>query len=644
MADIPVPSISTATPAAADTVLGVQGGAVKRFAVNALPFTQDGTGAAVRTALAKMKETVSVLDFGAVGDGVTDDTAAIQAALDAVGAAGGGRVHIPAGEYLIGQIEIPSNVALVGDGGWSRLLVKDALNDCAIINSDRVTGNTNIVLRDFHLDGNYAGQASHAGSDAFGNAGSIDFRIVTGLLIEGVSVEDAWSTGIELTLCSQFSVANCRVVGSADDGIAANAQCSYGTITGNVLVNIGNAPGTTGGPHGIEVQDSAKFITVVGNTITNPLQAGISVDSHTGGGGASDVTVTGNTIENAGTDGIRVLGQDTSNQPSRVVVGNNVVRGCAGRGMHISKVDDVLVQGNVITTPTLYGIEANTVTEAVILGNYITGHGKIGIYALGSGSYSVFGNTVIGVADSTTVDSDCIHVASGVAFIQNNRVDGGKYGIQVRVDNPTVIGNYIKASGTAGIYLVNANDALVSSNKIEAAYNGLQGAATTTCDRVAVLGNVFRSCKNQSLYQQSGTLWYVDGNDFRSNTGYVRFDGSLNVVGSNAGHDIITPPAIAAQQNDYTANLHYARVLRMTATGAQTVTGFKDIGDSREVTVINVGGADNITIANESASSTAAYRVITGTGSDLVLAPGKYARMIYDDVSDRWRVIGTNGA
>lgn len=36
MADIPVPSISTATPAAADTVLGVQGGAVKRFTVGSL--------------------------------------------------------------------------------------------------------------------------------------------------------------------------------------------------------------------------------------------------------------------------------------------------------------------------------------------------------------------------------------------------------------------------------------------------------------------------------------------------------------------------------------------------------------------------------------------------------------------------------
>jgi hypothetical protein len=44
---------------------------------------------------------VSVLDHGAVGDGVADDTAEIQAAIDAVEAAGGGVVYFPRGIYLI---------------------------------------------------------------------------------------------------------------------------------------------------------------------------------------------------------------------------------------------------------------------------------------------------------------------------------------------------------------------------------------------------------------------------------------------------------------------------------------------------------------------------------------------------------------
>jgi hypothetical protein len=44
---------------------------------------------------------VNVLDYGAVGDGVADDTSAIQAAIDAVCNAGSGTVFIPAGVYLI---------------------------------------------------------------------------------------------------------------------------------------------------------------------------------------------------------------------------------------------------------------------------------------------------------------------------------------------------------------------------------------------------------------------------------------------------------------------------------------------------------------------------------------------------------------
>lgn len=59
-------------------------------------FKQSGTGAVVRTVEDKAREWVSVKDFGAVGDGVTDDTAAIQAAVNNTEF-----VFIPPGEYLL---------------------------------------------------------------------------------------------------------------------------------------------------------------------------------------------------------------------------------------------------------------------------------------------------------------------------------------------------------------------------------------------------------------------------------------------------------------------------------------------------------------------------------------------------------------
>ena len=60
-----------------------------------------GTGAAATTVQTKLRESVSVKDFGAVGDGVSDDTSACQAAVNAVIAAGGGTVYFPTGTYLL---------------------------------------------------------------------------------------------------------------------------------------------------------------------------------------------------------------------------------------------------------------------------------------------------------------------------------------------------------------------------------------------------------------------------------------------------------------------------------------------------------------------------------------------------------------
>jgi len=64
-----------------------------------------------------MSATFSVREYGAKGDGNTADTTAIQAAVDACHAAGGGTVHCPPGEYLTGTVQLKSNVELSVEAG-----------------------------------------------------------------------------------------------------------------------------------------------------------------------------------------------------------------------------------------------------------------------------------------------------------------------------------------------------------------------------------------------------------------------------------------------------------------------------------------------------------------------------------------------
>ena len=92
-------------------------------------FSPGYTAAVSRSVQAKLRDyAVSVKDFGATGDGVTDDQSAIQATIDAVSALGGGTVYLPPGNYVLGTVvSLKPLTNLIGAGvGATRLVQKGA--------------------------------------------------------------------------------------------------------------------------------------------------------------------------------------------------------------------------------------------------------------------------------------------------------------------------------------------------------------------------------------------------------------------------------------------------------------------------------------------------------------------------------------
>lgn len=114
-------------------------------------YTPEGTGAVATNVQAKLRETVSVKDFGAdPSASVAINTAAIQAAINAANS-----VYIPAGDYKInGTLIIPSNRTIYGDGARVSVLTQTT-NNSALKASYAGTASRNqkINLRGFSVLG-----------------------------------------------------------------------------------------------------------------------------------------------------------------------------------------------------------------------------------------------------------------------------------------------------------------------------------------------------------------------------------------------------------------------------------------------------------------------------------------------------------
>lgn len=288
----------------------------------------------------KLNDIVSVTDYGAKGDGVTADQAAIQAAINAVSTAGGGTVRIPAGVYAVtGSIEPKSNVTLLGDGAASVLKINSA---SAFEILHKTSGPlTNFVVDNLRFDGslNYP-----ANSDVYkqtyalrNTAIKIDvtcsfvtirncsfFKLSTASIdFNAFSSSDLVITdntfnfgsyifkvaGVRIPASSPSSDAERprRIVMSRNVSVISGPQYHYdaskedwvasadgynidsvmdAVISDNVITLCGGT--------GIRVEDSLR-VTVVGNVVDEPGQDGIAIYKNN-----IDCVVANNTVKNWG--------------------------------------------------------------------------------------------------------------------------------------------------------------------------------------------------------------------------------------------------------------------------------------------------------------------------------------------------------
>jgi hypothetical protein len=294
-----------------------------------IEFLQNGVGAVPRDVSVELQDRVSVRQFGAKGDGVTDDTAAIQAALT-FGA--GRRVEFPAGLYMTrGNHIVPHDTAVAGDGWLSKIQVINGSNPAYIFTSGSESAFTTVDFYDIYIDGNKAGNPTGGkgihlirpvrchltnanirnchgdnivleanntgfgsilrdcwsyGSDGVGirmqGGGITDVHIINGdigynaeagvVLATSCSVTGAVIWGEQLpnsvgvlTAGLSWQIIGCKIEGHGRYGIVVSTGNSFGFISGNKIYANSFNVGTTGQYDGIYIEPNANYGTITGN-------------------------------------------------------------------------------------------------------------------------------------------------------------------------------------------------------------------------------------------------------------------------------------------------------------------------------------------------------------------------------------------
>ena len=320
--------------------------------------------------------------YGAVGDGVTDDRTAIQAALDAVPSAGGMVVFSAKTYYVSGAVNIKSNTTVMGMGystvltcpsaGWAL----SAPSNFGILN---ITQKSNIRITNLRIRGTKS-QSNINNVPKLIFMERYDTVKIDRCWFENSNAEGIWQgcvgcsyptfnvTNIGLTIidCEFFDIGYTGVTGFYDlTAIQVGSQYTY--ITNNRFEKVGTA-----------VAGSGYHIVIANNVVYDCFGAGIGVgDSDPIG----DVTITGNVIDIAestilGVKGILCGHNNSGNTDYPINVVGNTIRligtgsGSIGRGIYVPSCQNANIADNLIEI-TARGIGLEIDTTGVVGGTSI---------------------------------------------------------------------------------------------------------------------------------------------------------------------------------------------------------------------------------------------------------------------------------
>jgi hypothetical protein len=251
-----------------------------------------------------------VTRFGAVADGVTDDTAAIQAAIDQAASDGGGRVRFPvaAGAYLVRDTLRITTSGIELEGAGARLLLADGaisgrVAEVLLVSGEEGRPIRDIAIRGLTIDANYFNQLGARGSKA------VVFRFAEDSRIEDVAITRPY-VGLSLRRSVRVNARRVTVTDYQEDAFDAGGDAdlaSGGLARGISFIDVEARDAPRAAPDGnaFEIEDGVEGVLILDALVASVAGNGVGMRNHATGGNvnrSSDVELRNVRFEAIGGD------------------------------------------------------------------------------------------------------------------------------------------------------------------------------------------------------------------------------------------------------------------------------------------------------------------------------------------------------